>query len=54
MTVSASDAAGNTGNASFSWTVNNVAPAVVNHTYGVAKNTPLFINVDAGCVERIE
>ena len=48
MTVTASDAAGNTGNASFSWTVNNVAPTVVNHSYGAAKNTPLFVNAVLG------
>ena len=28
--------------------MNNVAPTVVNHTYGVAKNTPLFVNAVLG------
>ena len=30
------------------WTVNNVAPTVVNHVYAVAKNTPLFVNGTLG------
>ena len=48
VTVSAKDTAGNTGSASFTWTVTNVAPTVVNRTYGVAKNTPLFVNAATG------
>ena len=48
VTVSAKDAAGNIGLASFSWTVNNVAPTVVNHVYAVAKNTPLFVTGTLG------
>ena len=54
VTVTANDTAGNTGSASFNWTVENVLPTVVNHTYAVAKNTPLFIECRAGGVERVE
>ena len=46
--VSVSDTAENTGTASFVWTVDNVAPVVIAHSYGVTKNTPLIVDATLG------
>ena len=32
----------------FSWTVNNTAPLVINHSYGVGLNIPLSVNATGG------
>ena len=50
--VTVSDPAGNTGTASFNWTVDNVAPVVLAHEYGTHKNTPLIVDSADGRPER--
>ena len=50
VVVSVSDTAENTGTASFVWTVDNVAPVVIAHSYGVTKNTPLIVNATLGAL----